>query len=328
METVVQKSLRSQLLYRQERLKDTMRQVPNAAHLVNLLQEVETALERIDDGTYGICHKCNEPIEPGYLRSYPLVTVCLSHLSGDQQRAVERDLELASKIQGKLLPVPHLHLDGWEFAYRYEPLGPVSGDYCDVVKNNDGKDSVYFFLGDVSGKGVAASLLMTQLHAIFHSLIAADLPLQQLVERANRVFAESTLTTHFATLVCGKAGSDGVVEICNAGHCPPLIVHDGVITRVGTTGFPLGLIDNSRYEVRTVQLHNNDLLLLYTDGLTEVRNSSEEEYGEERLASVVRNSGHQPPKQLIDTCLNDFTAFRNGTDRLDDLTIMVMKRIK
>ncbi|MBI1804778.1 MAG: SpoIIE family protein phosphatase [Ignavibacteriae bacterium] len=322
-------ALRAQLDYRARRLQETIRETPSAsARLLGLLQEVESALERIDSGNYGICDVCNDSIEPNYIRAYPMVTVCLGHLSEEQQRAVERDLQLASQIQGQLLPPSDLKLDGYEFAYRYEPVGPVSGDYCDILKRDDG--TAYLFLGDVMGKGVSASLLMTQLHAIFHSLTSSDIPLPQLIERANRIFSESTLSTHFATLVCGRISPDGMLEIVNAGHNPPLLLRHGVSTvKIAPTGFPIGLVKEGHYEMERIKLSRDDTLFLYTDGLTEGRNPSEEEFGEERLISLLDVDGthHRAPHDIIQECRENFTTFSAGRERLDDLTMLVLKRM-
>src|SRR5207249_11064553 len=129
-------------------------------------------------------------------------------------------LELASRIQRELLPKPDLHVDGWQVAYHYQPAGPVSGDYCDLIRAESG--DMYFLVGDVAGKGVAAAMLMSHLSALLRTLISLGLPLDQLMERASRVFCESTLPMHYATLVCGRATRSGAMELCDAGHPPPL----------------------------------------------------------------------------------------------------------
>jgi sigma-B regulation protein RsbU (phosphoserine phosphatase) len=139
----------------------------------------------MDKGSYGLCDLCHEPIEQDWLRADPLVRICLAHLTPDQQRAFEQDLDLASQIQGALLPKPSVTFEGWDITCHYEPAGPVNGDYCDLVYSESGRKELFFLLGDISGKGVAASLLMSHLHAIFRSLIALEMPVDQLVERAN-----------------------------------------------------------------------------------------------------------------------------------------------
>lgn len=154
-------------------------------------------------GTFGLCATCHDAIEPDRLLADPLTQFCLDHLTPVEQRALQQDLELASRIQRELLPKPDTRFDGWEIAYHYQPAGPVSGDYCDLIPGD--ADQVYFLIGDVAGKGVAAAMLMSHLSAMLRTLITVGLPLSQLMERASRVFCESTLPTHYATLVCGRA---------------------------------------------------------------------------------------------------------------------------
>src|SRR6267143_331059 len=124
-------------------------------------------------------------------------------------------------------------------ARLYEGAGPVSGDYCDAVSGDGG--SLYFAIGDVSGKGVTASMLMAHLHATLRALVPLNLPLDQLVTRASSLFCESALPSHFATLVLGRAGRSGDVEICNAGHVPPLVARGREVARIASTGIPIGM---------------------------------------------------------------------------------------
>jgi sigma-B regulation protein RsbU (phosphoserine phosphatase) len=328
MDAVTDTALRAQLAHRRERLREAIPEARDSAQLVRLLQEVEAALKRVDDGSYGICEVCHDPIEEEHLRADPLVRICLAHLSEEQQHAIERDLQLASQIQSQLLPTQHARVDGWELCYHYEPLGVVSGDYCDIVTSDTERGDTYFLFGDVSGKGVAASLLMSQLHAIFRSLIAAGLPLTSLVERANRLFSESTLSSHFATLVCGRATRTGEVEVCNAGHCPPIVLKRGGVTPLESTGLPIGMFYSGQYEVTKTKLDKGDSLVLYTDGFTETRNALNKEYGDARLAALIRQKHSLSAHDLITVCLQDLSAFRGSAPKTDDLTVMVLKRVE
>ena len=167
---------------------------------------------------------------------------------------------------------------------------------------------------------------MSQLHAIFRSLVVANLPVDQLTERANRLFLGGTLATHFATLVCGRATSSGEVDICNAGHCPPLLIQSNGVSRIEATGLPIGLFAQSQFASTKVTLSRGDTLLLYTDGLTESRNPSNVEYGEDRLVSFVGHQRSIVPKELVAACLHDLATFRYGAPRLDDLTVMAVQR--
>ena len=191
-------SLKNHLTERRERLQETIKYVPDPVKLYSLLQQVDSALERIDNGSYGICDVCHDPIEADRLIMNPLLTVCLDHLNHHQRKALEQDLELAIKIQRNLLPENHLNVNGWDFCYHYSPAGTVSGDFCDFIKLDD--QSVLFVLGDVSGKGISASLMMSHLHALIRSLLSFNLPVNEIVTRANRLFCESTLSTHYATM--------------------------------------------------------------------------------------------------------------------------------
>ncbi len=193
------------------------------------------------------------------------------------------------------------------------------------MRGEDG--SIYFILGDVSGKGVAASLLMSQLHAMFHTLIPMGLPLNKLVERASRIFCESTLPTHYATLVVGRADGGGEVEVCNAGHLPPLLVSGGRVRLIEATGLPLGVFCNEQFTSSRLRMGRGDTLLLYTDGLSEARDLAGAEYGAERLRLLLCGRHALAPAALIGACVEDLGAFRSGAPKHDDLTVMAVRRV-
>ena len=290
-----------------------------------LLEEVDAALQRMERGTYGLCEVCHDPVETERLIANPLARLCLDHLTPVEQRALEDDLELAAQIQTGLLPQPSQKIDGWEVAFHYQPAGLVSGDYCDLISSED--ESLHFVLGDVSGKGVAASMLMAHLQAMFRTLISSKLPLDQILERASRVFCESTLPTHYATLVCGKTSTGGDVEICNAGHLPPLLVHEGSVRSIEATGLPVGVFCSERFSVNRFQMKKGDTLFLYTDGFSETLDGVGSEYGKERLSRLLSENLRASPKVLIEICLRELNAYRGGNRPTDDLTLMALQRV-
>jgi len=198
-------NIRAHLIARRRRIARVLDDAADAPRLVGLLKEVDSALEKIGNGAYGVCKTCHEAIEDDLLERDPLACFCLDHLDAAQQRALEYDLETAARIQGALLPPKDIDAGIWRLHYYYEPAGPVRGDYCDVVTTTRKGGALLFAVGDVSGKGVAASMLMAHMHAVFHTLAAFDPPLDQLVAETNRLMCESTTTAHFATLVCGKS---------------------------------------------------------------------------------------------------------------------------
>ena len=324
MVTAIEPLLREQLLDRRQKLEVAAIGYRQDDELTRLLREVDTALERMDDGTYGICDVCHEPVESERLIADPLTRLCIDHLSPHEQRALEDDLELAGRIQTGLLPQPTQKIDGWEIAYHYQPAGVVSGDYCDVI--SDGNQNVLFVLGDVSGKGVAASMLMAHLQAMFRTLISVALPLEQMIERARRVFCESTLPTHYATLVCGKTDPSGSVEVCNAGHLPPLLFQAGTVRQIAATGLPVGIFCNEHFTVNRMQLERGDTLLLYTDGFSEATNGGGVEYGLERLAGLLSQHHQLAPHALLDACMRDWLSFADGRRTDDDVTLMAIQR--
>jgi sigma-B regulation protein RsbU (phosphoserine phosphatase) len=316
--------LRQQLLDRRVRLEQAAPAALDTFQVKRLILEVDAALARMDAGSYGLCEVCHEPIEPDRLIADPLARFCLDHLTPNQQRALETDLELAAAIQKGLLPSRHLHSGIWEVAYHYEPAGIVSGDYCDLIEAKGG--GFYFILGDVTGKGVPASMLMVHLQAMFRSLIPLGLPLPELVERASRVFCESTLPTHYATLVCGRAEASGEVEVCNAGHPPPLLLGEGEIRTIDPTGLPLGAFCDERFATSRVRIDPGQAILLYTDGLSEARDDKGQFYGTERLRALNPGQPEKPPQELIQACLKDLAAFRKNAPASDDLTLMAVCR--
>ena len=199
-----------ELELRREHLLSASRANTSDHSLRDLLASVDAALSHLQKGTFGICETCHEPIEADRLLCNPLLRFCLDHLSGDEQRALERDLTLAARIQRALLPPTDWSSAGWQARYHYQPAGLVSGDYCDLIES-DG--AFLFLLGDVAGKGVAASMLMSHLHATFRSLAGQHLSLQHMVELANRFFCESTTAGQYAT-ICRVGDARRKGDIC------------------------------------------------------------------------------------------------------------------
>jgi phosphoserine phosphatase RsbU/P len=317
-------ALRKQLFARRQRLQVSLPSVDTAPKLLDLLQEVDAALERMNAGTFGICDTCHDSIESDRLLLDPLCRNCLDHLSPYERRTLELDLDLAFQVQKGLLPDAAVQIEGWNSAYYYEPAGNVSGDYCDVIALEQG--AALFLVGDVTGKGVAASMLMAHLHAIFRSLAGGTPSVTELVAKANRIFCQHNPSSHFVTLVCGHVNRQGSVAICNAGHCLPLRVSRGDVTRIDSTGLPLGLFGDAAYESERALLATGDTLVFYTDGLSESFNSSGGQYGIERLVGLLKERWALSPKELLAAVLDDAKQFRSGAPRTDDLTVMILRR--
>ena len=326
MEEIRDSYLLEQLQERRKKLLVATTESRENSGLLQLLQEVDDALKRMEMGTFGLCETCHDPIEKVRLLANPCLKYCLDHLTAEEQKTLEQDLELASRIQGQFLPEQNLTFNGWEISYHYEAVGPVSGDYCDLIKSDDG--SLLFLLGDVAGKGISASMLMAHLHAIFRTLTPLNLPLSQMVSRANRLFSQTTMADSYATLVCGRANRSGDIELCNAGHCPPLVSQPGRITNIEATGLPIGIFPDGQFGSRILRLHRGESLVIYSDGLSEARDVSNREYGTERLSALLRKSFGLSAKELVEASTEDLVSFRQGASQTDDLSIMVMRRIE
>ncbi len=325
MAAVIDDFMHQQLLERRHRLEHALVGSEPLARARRLLEDVDAALARLKDGSFGICEVCHDTVERDRLITDPLVRVCLDHMTPQERSALEDDLQLAAQVQRGLLPRQDVISAGWHVSYHYEPAGLVSGDYCDVVDAGDG--GLYFMLGDVSGKGVAASMLMVHLHAMFRSLISVGMSLKCMLEHASRVFSESTLPTHYATLVCGRAQPDGRVEICNAGHPHPLLVRGGSVTAVEASGLPVGMFRDEEFPVAELHLDRGESILLYSDGVSEATDSSGAEYGTDRLRSLAFSHHGVGPSDLIAACRADVTDFRDGAETTDDVTMLALSRL-
>jgi sigma-B regulation protein RsbU (phosphoserine phosphatase) len=321
-ETAYVNNVREQLLAGRARLTEVL-SGSQKEHIDQLLNEVDQALQRIEDGSFGICEECHTDIGEDWLRQNPLTTVCLEHMTPKQQRALEYDLELAAQIQKGLLPPCDFTFAGWDISYHYQPAGVVGGDYCDLIRGSNGE--LYFVMADVSGKGVAAAMLASNLRAVFRSLVPLGLPTEEIMRRANQLFRQGALPTQYATVVCGKATLGGEVEIINAGHLPVLLTGAHGTRVFESTSQPLGIFDDQPFAVTKETMYASDTLVLYTDGISEAENDGGDEYGVERLRTVIELHCSGCPEKLVDACKEQLDRFRGRRERADDETLLALQ---
>lgn len=316
--------VREQLLAGRARLTDVLGQ-NQSEQMVRLLEEVDSALHRIEHGEFGVCELCQGTVEEERLRENPLARVCLDCLTPKQMRALEYDLELAAQIQKGLLPPRDVAFSGWDVGYHYEPAGVVGGDYCDLIEGQNGE--LYFVMADVSGKGVAAAMLSSNLRAVFRSLIPMGMSTEELMSRANRLFRQTALPTQYATTVVGKATPDGALEIINAGHLPVLLASDSGITVFESTSQPLGIFEDQQFVSAKETLRRGDTVVLYTDGISEAENELGSEYGVERLRNVIDEHCSCCAANLIAACRKHLEEFRGSRERFDDETLLAIQYV-
>jgi sigma-B regulation protein RsbU (phosphoserine phosphatase) len=238
---------------------------------------------------------------------------------------MERELELARQIQEALLPARLPCPPGWRLIARNTPSRGVSGDFYTVVERGS---ELALTVADVSGKGVGAALLTASLEALIASALDRGEAPDEVCASVSRLLAARTPRSKFATAFLAVLDpATGELVAANAGHNPALVVRaDGTIDEIGATGVPLGLVPELRYEARRAQLDPGDLLAVYTDGITEARNESLDEYGVERLVEVLRSSRTCDLVEVVDRVRSDLEAFVDGEPFGDDRTLLLVRR--
>lgn len=315
-------AIRATLMNRRRRLA-ALPQAATATRVASLLSEVDAALDRLEGGHYGACSRCDGHVEADRLASDPLATVCLDCLNEGERRALEHDLETASRVQATLLPPRDFVSPAWSGHYAYIPYGAVSGDYVDVVSAGD---ELLVMVGDVAGKGVAAAMLMSQLHAMFRATATPGLGLGEMMRRVNRLLTAATAANAYATLAGARLRADGSAELCNAGHASPLLLSGHAVEPLPADGLPLGLFADSEYGTTEIGFGPGDGLLLYTDGLSEGHGPDGCELGVDGLRSLLEDSPKDAPARLVELCLAAAESHRRGAAAHDDLTVMALLR--
>lgn len=239
---------------------------------------------------------------------------------------MERELELATEIQQRFQPSGPPLVEGYEFQGISFSCYEIGGDYYDFIERGDGK--VLVALGDVSGKGTAAALLMSSLHAAIHAQIAAKSTLDETVVAVNEYLAENTPANRFVTLFIGELDpAVGQFRFINAGHNPPLLGRaDGTVEQLDSGGLPLGIMPFSEYEAGTVSLGTGDVLVIYSDGVSEANNLAEEEFGLDRLTEVIKANVARSASAIRDKVESALSAFTGTAAPNDDITLVIVKR--
>jgi sigma-B regulation protein RsbU (phosphoserine phosphatase) len=247
------------------------------------------------------------------------------HMEVVEKQRMERELQLGREIQNRLLPVPPSDIAGIELAAQSIPCYEVGGDYYDFLELPNG--DLGLVIGDVSGKGVAAALIMSSVQAALRVAAAIEDDLAALVTRLNALIYRNTSGRKYVTFFFGRyTPSTGELRFVNAGHNPPFITSSDAIEKLDSTGRPIGLLPDSRFEARTVTIPRGATLFLYTDGLNEAADPDEEEFGNERLVETFRAVSSKSAAEVPGAVLAKITAFERGAHATDDKTLVVMRR--
>jgi serine phosphatase RsbU (regulator of sigma subunit) len=243
----------------------------------------------------------------------------------DRER-LDRELTLAREIQQRFQPTCPPQVPGFELQGISFPCYEIGGDYYDFIQREDGR--LIIALGDVSGKGTSAALLMSSLHAAIHAQIATNQALAEIISAVNRYLANTIPPNRFVTLFCAELDPQtGTLAFINAGHNPPLIAHAaGTMEQLGAGGMPLGIMPSAPYREGRTQLNPGDALVIYSDGVTETQNAAGEEFGPLRLYDVVARNLEASAAGIRDKIESALTKFAQGTASVDDITLVIVKR--
>ena len=229
-------------------------------------------------------------------------------------------------IQRRLLPDARPLIPGWDVCLFSRPANDVGGDLIDCIHFDAGQHLLA--LGDVSGKGLSAALLMAKLQATIRALCSETTPLAELGGRINRIFRRDGISNRFATLaVLEVRNADGAVRLLNAGHTPPILVSGGVPRSLAKGGAALGLLADAAYAVAEETLAPGDVLLVYSDGINEARNAEGECFGNQRVAALAAGHARQGAAALGQALLDAVQRFIGESSPDDDQTLLVLRRI-
>jgi len=240
----------------------------------------------------------------------------------DKERA-EQELRIASEIQQALLPPSEYSGPAAELAAITTPCRSVGGDLFDYVAKDDG--SMTFAIADVAGKGTSAALLTAVVQGLFGAEAEMTGSPSIVLARVNRALCRRAIAARFVTAFYGEICLDGKLRYCNAGHNPPFLISAAGASRLEAGGSVLGLFEHAAYELGEVDFCANDLLVLFSDGVTEAENADGEEFGDERLAACLEAVRSGSSVAVRDAVQNAVHEFCGATAARDDVTVMVLR---
>jgi sigma-B regulation protein RsbU (phosphoserine phosphatase) len=340
VESSVLERIRGGLVEKRHTLADWLRATPTPQRRARLgpaddgavqaqIQLIDQALDKAQLGTLGQCEVCCEPVQTRLLEMDFTACVCLDHLSQEEQSRLETELELSQVVQRALLPDEPPEIPGVDLAAFSRPAQIVGGDYFDFSQFRGGAPALA--IADVAGHGVSAGLLMASVQAALRTLIPEYNAPDEVLGRVNHFFNHNIRFTTFVTLFLARLDPAGrKLHYSNAGHNPPLLYRkradrlDG-ITWLGPTGAAIGLVEDFRPGMNSVELASGDILLLYTDGITEATNQQGQPFGQDGLAAFVRESADLTARELSQRLWRALQEFTGGEPLVDDATVVAVR---
>lgn len=292
----------------------------------NHLHVIETSLEKIDDHTLGVCVVCHGYVDAQLLEMDYTAAVCLDHYSDEERRRLESELELSQVVQRALLPQRIPDIRGVELAAFSRPSEIIGGDYFDFFQFRDGTHGLV--IADVSGHGVAAGMLMSSLQTAIRTMAPDTDSPAEILERINRFYIHNIHFTTFVTVFLARFDPVTLtLTYVNAGHNPPAVRRRerAEILWLRPTAPAIGLAEDFHARMESIGFSGGDSLLLYTDGVTEVLNISNEQFGQERLAELVHQHADRTAPDLLQAVRQAVSAFGGNRPLVDDVTMVALK---
>lgn len=242
---------------------------------------------------------------------------------------MEREMQMARKVQSGLLPQSIPQIEGWEFATLWKPARQVGGDYYDFIPVRGGKTGLV--IADVTDKGLGAALFMASTRSVLRASVPMAASPAEGIRSANALISDESRDVLFVTLLYAQIDpAEGTFTYVNAGHNPPLLFHQkdgpGSLSLLEVSGMALGVDEEASYEQYEVQLQPGDFVLLYTDGVTDAQGADGVEYGLERLKRVVMENSSTSPDQLLSAIQAEIENFTGGAAPFDDLTMIAARK--
>jgi len=296
------------------------------------LDNLGNAIEKADAGTLGLCEVCHDYVETRLLEMDYTSCVCLEHFTPEEQRTLEFELEMAQTVQLSLLPQQPPNTPSLNIAAYSRPAQIIGGDYFDFFDFLDG--AIGLAIADVAGHGVSASLHMASIQTLLRSLAPGSISPATTLEHLHNLLIHNVRFTTFVTMFLAAFNPKShILTYCNAGHNPPLIMRKLAnggesTTWLWPTAAAVGLVEQGQFHSATIHVAPGDLLLLYTDGVTEANNPLGDEFGRERLEAAARSALHMSAVDLVQALRQALEAFTGDVIQADDQTLLGCKVIQ
>ncbi len=236
------------------------------------------------------------------------------------------ELQAGRYVQDELMPEQTPEIPGWSAWLYTRPANDVGGDLLDFLKVTGKRFGIA--LGDVSGKGLRAALLMAKLQSTLRALLPDFISLSKLGTKINQIFFRDSLSNVFASMIYLELTSeDGMIRYINAGHMPPVVLKESSVEQLPKGDAALGIMSKAKYKENKLKLNKDELLIVYSDGITEARNESGEFYGEERFLNIIKGFTNYTPQEAGGILLNEIEKFAVNTRPNDDISIIILKRV-